>query len=132
MRILFDQGTPVPIRRFLEGHEIRTAAQERWDTLENGDLLEAAETAGFDVLLTTDQNLRYQQKLSGRRIAIVVLRKQQWPDLLPHVQIVVDAVNGCSAGSFLKTARSCEGLPGTDRASAGKRAATPKQSGKTW
>ena len=77
MKILFDQGTPVPIRRFLEGHEIRTAAQEHWDTLRNGDLLEAAEACGFDLLLTTDKNLRYQQNLKGRRIAIIVLGKQQ-------------------------------------------------------
>jgi len=85
MKILFDRGTPVPIRRFLEGHEIRTTAQERWDTLRNGDLLEAAEA-----VLTTDKNLRYQQNLSGRRIAIIGLGKQQWPDLRPHVSLVVD------------------------------------------
>ena len=99
MRILFDQGTPVPIRSFLKGHTVRTAFQERWDTLRNGDLLEAAESAGFDLLLITDKNLRYQQNLEGRRIAIIVLGRQQWPDLRPHVQLVVDAVNGCSAGS---------------------------------
>ena len=64
----------------------RTAAQERWDTLRNGDLLEAA---GFDLLLTTGKNLRSQQNLSGRRIAMIVLGKRQWPDLRPHVQLVV-------------------------------------------
>ena len=58
MKILFDQGTPVPIRRFLEGHVVRTAAQQAWDTLRNGELLDAAEADGFDVLLTTDKNLR--------------------------------------------------------------------------
>jgi len=102
VKILFDQGTQVPIRRFLEGHLIRTAAQERWDTLRHGDFLEVAETAGFDLLLTTDKNLRYQQNLSGRRIAIVVLGKQQWPDLRPYVQLVVHAVNGSTAGSYLE------------------------------
>ena len=100
MRILFDQGTPVPIRTFLKGHTVRTAAQEKWDTLRNGDLLNAAEAAGFDLLLTTDKNLRYQQNLAGRQIAIIVLGIQQWPDLRPHVQLVVNAVNGSAAGSY--------------------------------
>lgn len=73
MLVLFDQGTPVPLRQFLTGHTIRTAAEQRWTTLENGQLLDAAEAAGFDLLLTTDQNIRYQQNLAARRIAIVVL-----------------------------------------------------------
>jgi hypothetical protein len=65
MRIIFDQATPVPIRDYLEGHTVRTAAQQGWDRLRNGELLTAAEEAGFDVLLTTDKNMRYQQNLGG-------------------------------------------------------------------
>jgi hypothetical protein len=65
MRILFDQATPVPIRPYLEGHTVRTATQQGWDKLRTGDLLTAAEQAGFDILLTTDKNMRYQQ--SARR-----------------------------------------------------------------
>ena len=75
MLILFDQATPVPIRPYLAGHTVRTAAQEGWDRLKNGDLLAAAEEAGFDILLTTDKNIRYQQNLSGRKIAM--LRRAQ-------------------------------------------------------
>ena len=97
MRVLFDQATPVPIREFLIGHTVRTAAQEHWDTLKNGDLLTAAEHAGFEVFLTTDKNLQYQQNLAGRTIAIVVIGIQQWPALQPHVARVVAAVNGCQA-----------------------------------
>ncbi|MEY4094740.1 MAG: hypothetical protein RLZZ53_1939 [Acidobacteriota bacterium] len=81
MRVLFDQATPVPIREFLIGHTVRTATQEHWDTLRNGDLLTAAEEAGFDVFLTTDQNLQYQQNLTGRTIAIgrgCAQRRQAW------------------------------------------------------
>lgn len=63
MRVLFDQATPVPIRTYLNQHIVRTAAQQGWDTFTNGDLLVAAEAAGFDVLLTTDKNMRYQQNL---------------------------------------------------------------------
>ena len=102
MKILFDQGTPVPIRASLVGHTVRTAAQEKWDTLRNGALLEVAEQAGFDILLTTDKNLRYQQNLGNRRIAIIVLAKQQWPDLRAHVQLVVDAVNTSSRGGYFE------------------------------
>ena len=102
MLIIFDQATPVPIRPFLEGHTVRTAAQQGWDRLRNGDLLTAAEEAGFDLLLTTDKNMRYQQNLVGRRIAIVVLGRQQWPQLRAHIQRVVDAVNAATPGSFVE------------------------------
>ena len=102
MRILFDQGTPVPIRPFLKGHVVRTAAQEGWDALRNGHLLDAAEDAGFDVFLTTDKNLRYQQNLADRRIAIIVLGKQQWPDIRPHVDFVASAVDGAMPGSLVE------------------------------
>jgi len=100
MRVLFDQATPLPIRPHLEGHEVRTAAQEGWETLTNGELLAAAEAAGFDVLLTTDKNIRYQRDLSKRKIAIVVLGQQQWPRLRPQVRFVVEAVNAATAGSY--------------------------------
>jgi predicted nuclease of predicted toxin-antitoxin system len=100
MLILLDQATPVPMRQFLEGHTVRTAAQEGWDKLTNGELLDAAEEAGFDILLTTDKNLRYQQNLAGRKIAIVVLGQQQWPRLRPHIRRVVEAVNAATPGSL--------------------------------
>lgn len=102
MRILFDQATPVPLRALLDQHTVRTAWQEGWSTLGNGELLKAAEAAGFDVLLTTDKNLRYQQNLSGRRIAIVVLGLQQWPLLQPHVQRVVEAINAVGRGGYVE------------------------------
>jgi len=100
MLILFDQGTPVPLRQFLSGHTVRTAAEQKWTTLENGQLLDAAETAGFDLLLTTDKNMRHQQNLAGRRIAIVVLGQTRWPVLRLHVQRVALAVNSATPGSY--------------------------------
>jgi hypothetical protein len=100
MLIIFDQATPVPIRAYLEGHTVRTAAQQGWDKLGNGDLLTAAEEAGYDILLTTDKNMRYQQNLAGRKIAIVVLGQQQWPRLRPHIQRVIEAVNAATPGSY--------------------------------
>src|ERR1700693_5926621 len=71
MRVLFDQATPLPIRAYLEQHSVSTASQQGWDKLKNGDLLTAAENAGFEVFLTTDKNIRYQQDLTRRKIAIV-------------------------------------------------------------
>ena len=100
MKILFDQATPVPIRPCLQGHLVRTAAQQGLDKLRNGDLLNAAEGAGFDLLLTTDRNMGYQQNFTGRKIAIVVLDQQQWPKLRPHIQIVIEAVNAATPGSY--------------------------------
>jgi hypothetical protein len=78
---------------------VRTAAQQGWDTLKNGELLSAAEAAGFDVILTTDKNMRYQQNLAGRKIAVVVLGQQQWPRLRAHMRLIVDAVNAALPGS---------------------------------
>jgi hypothetical protein len=100
MLILFDQATPVPLRPYLKGHVVRTAAQQGWDRLRNGDLIGAAEAAGFNMLLTTDRNMRYQQSLAGKKIAVLVLSRQQWGQLRPHVQLVVDAVNAAAPGSF--------------------------------
>ena len=71
MRILFDQGTPVPLRQSLTRHEVTTAHERDWSKLKNGELLDAAEKQGFEVLVTTDLNLKYQQNLKSRRIAIV-------------------------------------------------------------
>ena len=100
MRVLFDQATPVPIRPFLKDHYVRTAAEEGWDTISNGELLNAAESAGFDVLVTTDRNLSYQQNLASRRLAIIVLSRQQWPQVRAHVHQVVEAVAAAVPGSF--------------------------------
>jgi hypothetical protein len=102
MRVLFDQATPVPIRTYLDQHVVSTASQQGWATLRNGELLTAAEAAGFEILLTTDKNLRYQQNLEGRRIAVVVLGRQQWPQLRPHVQRVVEAINTAVLGSYVE------------------------------
>ena len=92
MRLLFDQGTPVPLRRHLVGHSVDTAADRGWSDLDNGDLIERAEEDGYEVLITTDQNLRYQQNLSGLRLAIVVLLSTAWPDIRLRVEKILTAV----------------------------------------
>lgn len=77
MKVLFDQGTPVPLRRSLPNHDIITAYERGWQALQNGELLSAAETEGFAAIVSTDKTLRYQQKLGGRRLSIVVLMATQ-------------------------------------------------------
>lgn len=73
MLVLFDHGTPKGLSVALSGHAVHTAQSKGWATLSNGALLNAAEGAGFEVLLTTDRRIRYQQDLTARRIALVVL-----------------------------------------------------------
>ena len=77
MLILFDDGTPAPIRSFLEGSTIKRTQDMGWDRLANGELSAAAEEAGFDLLLTTGKNMRYQQDLTGRKLAIIVIGNAQ-------------------------------------------------------
>jgi hypothetical protein len=79
MKILFDQGTPVPLRRQLQEHSVDTAYERGWSHLTNGALLAAAEAAGYELLITTDRNLKYQQNLAGRSLAILVLLSASWP-----------------------------------------------------
>ena len=101
MKILFDHGTPAPLRRSLAGHEISTAYEMGWAQLSNGDLLAAAEKS-FDVFITTDRNLRYQQNLTGRRLAILVLPTTSWPEIQKHINQVADAVSALKPGDFIE------------------------------
>ena len=100
MKILFDNGTPKPIARSLTGHEITYARQIGRHELENGELIQKAEEAGYQVLLTTDKNIRYQQNLSGRKIALVVLGNQQWPVVRLHLDRIAAVVNSAAPGSY--------------------------------
>lgn len=102
MRILFDQGTPVPLRSALVAHQVETAFERGWQILTNGDLLSQAEAAGFAVLVTTDGNLRYQQNLAGRRIAILVLKTTDWRLIRLRVDSVVGAISGLVPGAYLE------------------------------
>lgn len=102
MRLLFDQGTPAPLRAFLQGHEVVTAYERGWSAEKYGDLLAAAQLAGFDLLITTDRNLRYQQNLHGRKIAILVLSSTNWPRIRPQVARVRDALALIEVGGFME------------------------------
>ena len=101
MKILFDHGTPVPLRRQLPGHEISTAYEMSWAQLSNGDLLSAAEKS-FDAFITTDQNLRYQQNFAGKRLAILVLPTTSWPELQKHANKIASAIAELKPGSLVE------------------------------
>src|SRR5207302_8699367 len=97
MLILFDHVTPQGIAKSLRGHTVIKAKDRGWDTLSNGDLLLAAEKAGFDVVVTADKNMRYQQNLKGRTIALVVLGTPQWPIVKLHLQRISAAIDAAKA-----------------------------------
>jgi hypothetical protein len=100
MLVLFDHGTPRGISGFLPAHSVVRARERGWDTLTNGDLLAEAERAGFEVFLTADKNIRYQQNLADRKIAIVVLSTPQWPLVRLHTAEIAAAVDAAEPGSY--------------------------------
>lgn len=104
MKVLFDQGTPVPQRAALTGHEVTTATEAGWSTVTNGELLSQAEAGGFEALITTDQNLRYQQNLAGRRIRIVVLMSASWPSIQHKAAEVLAPLEALAEGGVAEVA----------------------------
>jgi hypothetical protein len=100
LRILFDKNVPIGVRSFLSGHEVRTFVEMHWHPqLENGDLLKAGEAAGFDVMVTSDQNIKYQQNLTARKLALVVLGSNIWPIVRGHGATITEKVNAATVGS---------------------------------
>lgn len=93
---------PAPLRAHLAPHEVVTVFEKRWGALENGALLAQAELAEFDVLVTTDQNLKYQQNLTTRKIAIVVLTTTSWPRIRAAASHIATAVGSVAAGSYVE------------------------------
>jgi hypothetical protein len=104
VRILFDQGTPVPLRRSLNGHVVATAYELGWSTVTNGDLIRLAEQEGYELLITTDTNLRYQQNLRSRSIAILVLTTTSWPRIRQVAAEIQAAVAAITAGDYQELA----------------------------
>lgn len=101
MHILFDKIVPVGVRRFLASHDVQTFEETGWPVqLENGELLQAAENASFDALFTADQNIRYQQNLRGRQLALVVLGSNIWPIVLSHAAALAQAADDAFPGSY--------------------------------
>ncbi len=102
MKILFDNGTPRPIASVLTGHEVSFSRKIGWHELENGELIQKAEDAGYELLLSTDKNIRYQQNLKNRTISLVILGSTQWPLLKRHLGAIAEAVNSSVPGSYVE------------------------------
>ena len=100
MRILFDQGVPRGLAASLRSHEVTEARQLRWERISNGALLKLAEDASFNLLLTTDKNLRHQQNLAERTISIIVLGQSPWWLVRRHLDAIVAAVSAAKPGSY--------------------------------
>jgi len=102
VKVLFDQGTPAPLRRALVGHSVETAYERNWSSLQNGALIAAAEAAGFEVFVTTDKNLKYQQNLTTRTLSIVVLLTTSWPRIQGSLPAVLAAVENAVRGGYVE------------------------------
>jgi len=101
VKILFDHGTPAPSRHALVGHLVSTADEMGWSELDNGTLLSAAESE-FDAIITTDQSIRYQQNLAGRRLAIIVPPTTNWQQIQPHQRRILATVEGLHPGEIVE------------------------------
>lgn len=99
MKVIFDENVPLPLQQFLGGHTVTTVQQEGWAGIENGDLLKLVD-GKFDVLVLADKNLRYQQNLKQRRIALVELPTNRWPALTRLAEKIAIAVKNSTPGGY--------------------------------
>ena len=102
MRLLFDQGTPVPLRKHLVQHNVSTVHELGWSQTSNGELLSRAAAAGFEGLVTTDQNLKYQQDRPERHVALAILMKASWPRIEKNIAAVCAQIDSLQAGSYVE------------------------------
>ena len=102
MRILFDQGTPLPLRRYLRPHSVDTVFERGWSTLVNGELLATAERDRYDVFITTDQNLKHQQNLRKLGLGVVVLLSTSWPRIRNNIEGIQIAIDKASKGTLVE------------------------------
>ena len=102
MKILFDANTPAPLARFLRGHHVLRSDELGWQGLENGALLNASEEAEFDLLITCDQNVPYQQNFTNRKLAVVILSSNHWPTLRRVAAQIATAVDFVQSGQIVR------------------------------
>jgi hypothetical protein len=103
MKIILDESVPQKLRLLIEGgHTVVTAWFQGWSGLKNGALLDAAEEAGFDLFITADQELSYQQNLTGRKIALVVLSTNNWSFIKTHAAEIMTAISAAKPSSYVK------------------------------
>jgi predicted nuclease of predicted toxin-antitoxin system len=100
LRVLFDKNVPYGARHFLSNHQVETVDDRGWARISNGELLQTAEAAGFEVVVTADQNIVYQQTLAGRKIALVILGSNIWPIVRHHEIAIREQVDAAVPGSY--------------------------------
>ena len=100
MNIFFDQGVPAPLRTYMSEYSVDTAFEKGWHQLKNGDLLNHVEQSHYDIFITTDQNLKYQQSLAHRKVSIIVLSTTSWPKIKLETRLIIEAVNRANSNSF--------------------------------
>jgi predicted nuclease of predicted toxin-antitoxin system len=100
VKVLFDHNVPHRLRYSLPAHEVNSADEMGWSELENGELMRAAELAGFVVMVTADQNISAQQNLHAVKLAMVVLNTNNWNVIKDNPGIVAAAVDAAKPGSF--------------------------------
>jgi predicted nuclease of predicted toxin-antitoxin system len=101
MKVLFDEGTPLPLRKHLVGHRVETVQELGWSAATDGELLARAEGV-YDAFITTDRNLRHQQNLAGIKLAILVLPIPSWPKLAPSTDKILEALNQIKPGQIIE------------------------------
>ena len=109
-RILLDENLPIALKRLLAGHEVATVKDMGWQGIQNGALLALAQQSGFEVLITGDKNLSYQQDPAGRMIALVVLSETQWQVVRSGSDRILDALTGIAAGNYREVVLARPGL----------------------
>ncbi len=98
MRILFDVNVPEPLRRYLAEHNVDTADEKGWARIRNGNLLDNAERDGYEIVITGDQNMRYQQNMAGRQVAVIVLLSNRWPRVQLRIEEIRASLEGLEPG----------------------------------
>jgi hypothetical protein len=104
LRILLDENIPAALRRLIIGHQVTLAYDMGWAGVSNGDLITAAEAKGFEVLITADQNIRYQQNLTGRQLALIVLSTNIWPTIRANPAPILAAIRKIQPGDYMPVA----------------------------
>ena len=99
MKLIFDENVPLPLGKYFSNHILSTIQEEGWAGVDNGEIIELID-GHFDVFILADKNLRYQQNLSSRRIAMVELPTNRWPILESIAKKVVTAVEQSKPGSY--------------------------------
>ena len=117
-RILLDENLPIALKRLLTGHEVATVKDMGWKGIQNGALLALAQQSGFEVMITGDKKLSYQQNPAGRMIALVVLSETQWQVVRSGSDRILEALMGIATGSYREVTLDRPGLvrrPAFDR-----------------